>query len=311
MNKKQILGGVLLLGGGILVAILGQSVSKKELSPQVVSPSGIISSSEQNQIPESEQVKPIELQELKADDTTVQQQLNEQNAVRAQQQADEATRQQQAIQQQQQAEQLQTRQTEVEAQQKLAYEEITPEQDAAMQRQALAEQRRAEQEERKRQQAQEAKRKAEQEQAKQRQQAEQERKREQEQAKRNAEQEERKRLQQEEAKKRKAEQERKREQEQAKRKAEADKKKSNTDKRQWMVQISLAKDSASANKQIAQLRANGYRVTTSPTSKGLRIMVGPHKDKASAEETRQKIVSNANLNMKSAWVHGWVPLKDR
>lgn len=310
MNKKQILGGVLLLGGGILVAILGQSVSKKELSPQAVSPSGIISSSEQNQIPESEQVKPVELQELKADDTTVQQQLNEQNMARVQQQADEFARQQQAIQQQQQAEQLQTRQTEVEAQQKQAYEEITPEQDAAMQRQALAEQRRAEQTEIKRQQAQEAKRKAEQEQAKQRQ-AEQERKREQEQVKRNTEQEERKRLQQEEARKRKAEQERKREQEQAKRKAEADKKKSNTDKRQWMVQISLAKDTASANKQIAQLRANGYRVTTSPTSKGLRIMVGPHKDKASAEATRQKIISNANLNMKSAWVHGWVPLKDR
>lgn len=310
MNNKQILGGILLLGGGILVAILGQSVSKKELSPQVVSPSGIISSSEQNQIPESEQVKPVELQELKADDTTVQQQLNEQNVARVQQQADEFARQQQAIQQQQQAEQLQTRQTEVEAQQKQAYEEITPEQDAAMQRQALAEQRKAEQAEIKRQQAQEAKRKAEQEQAKQRQ-ADQERKREQEQVKRNAEQEERKRLQQEEAKKRKAEQERKREQEQAKRKAEADKKKSNTDKRQWMVQISLAKDSASANKQIVQLRANGYRVTTSPTSKGLRIMVGPHKDKASAEATRQKIISNANLNMKSAWVHGWVPLKDR
>ncbi|WLF82961.1 SPOR domain-containing protein [Moraxella sp. ZY210820] len=310
MNKKQILGGVLLLGGGILVAILGQSVSKKELSPQAVSPSGIISSSEQNQIPESEQVKPVELQELKADDTTVQQQLNEQNMARVQQQADEFARQQQAIQQQQQAEQLQTRQTEVEAQQKQVYEEITPEQDAAIQRQALAEQRRAEQTEIKRQQAQEAKRKAEQEQAKQRQ-AEQERKREQEQVKRNTEQEERKRLQQEEARKRKAEQERKREQEQAKRKAEADKKKSNTDKRQWMVQISLAKDTASANKQIAQLRANGYRVTTSPTSKGLRIMVGPHKDKASAEATRQKIISNANLNMKSAWVHGWVPLKDR
>lgn len=50
---------------------------------------------------------------------------------------------------------------------------------------------------------------------------------------------------------------------------------------------------------------------TSPTSKGIRIMVGPAKDRDTADTTRKKITSDASLNMKSAWVIDWVPLDQR
>ena len=78
-----------------------------------------------------------------------------------------------------------------------------------------------------------------------------------------------------------------------------------------MVQVSLSKDKAEANKVISQLRAKGYRVTVRPTDKGTRIMVGPHKDKSAAETTRKKIASDSGLGINGAWVNGWVPLEHR
>lgn len=110
--------------------------------------------------------------------------------------------------------------------------------------------------------------------------------------------------------------EKKREAEDAKKKAEAEKARAllegdNNSEKQWMVQVALAANEANADAVAAKLRAKGYKVTKSPTSKGIRIMVGPAKDREAADATRKKINGDASLNMKSAWVIDWVPLDKR
>ena len=99
----------------------------------------------------------------------------------------------------------------------------------------------------------------------------------------------------------------------AKKKAEAEKARDlleNGDK-QWMVQVALAANEANADAVASKLRAKGYKVTKSPTSKGVRIMVGPSKNRDAADAARKKINNDASLNMKSAWVIEWVPLDKR
>ncbi|MFB0983999.1 MAG: SPOR domain-containing protein, partial [Acinetobacter towneri] len=83
------------------------------------------------------------------------------------------------------------------------------------------------------------------------------------------------------------------------------------DDKQWMVQVALAANQANADALAAKLKAKGYKVTQSPTSKGVRIMVGPSKDRDAADATRKKITADPSLNMKSAWVIDWVPLDKR
>ena len=81
--------------------------------------------------------------------------------------------------------------------------------------------------------------------------------------------------------------------------------------KQWMVQVALAANEANADAVASKLRAKGYKVTKSPTSKGVRIMVGPSKNRDAADAARKKINNDASLNMKSAWVIEWVPLDKR
>ena len=78
-----------------------------------------------------------------------------------------------------------------------------------------------------------------------------------------------------------------------------------------MVQVALAANAANADSVISKLKAKGYKVVQSPTSKGIRIMVGPAKSRDVADVTRKKITTDASLNMKSAWVIDWVPLDRR
>lgn len=114
--------------------------------------------------------------------------------------------------------------------------------------------------------------------------------------------------------KRKAEEAKKKAAEDAKKKAEAEQARKllegESDK-QWMVQVALAANEANADSVAAKLRAKGYKVTKSPTSKGIRIMVGPSKDRETADASRKKIAADDSLNMKSAWVIDWVPLDKR
>jgi len=114
--------------------------------------------------------------------------------------------------------------------------------------------------------------------------------------------------------KRKAEEAKKKAAEDAKKKAEAEQARKllegESDK-QWMVQVALAANEANADAVAAKLRAKGYKVTKSLTSKGIRIMVGPSKDRETADASRKKIAADDSLNMKSAWVIDWVPLDKR
>ena len=105
----------------------------------------------------------------------------------------------------------------------------------------------------------------------------------------------------------------KRKADEAKKKAEAEKARDLLEHgdKQWMVQVALAANEANADALAAKLRAKGYKVTKSPTSKGVRIMVGPSKDRDTADAARKKITSDASLGMKSAWVIDWVPLDKR
>ncbi|MFV5405480.1 MULTISPECIES: SPOR domain-containing protein [unclassified Acinetobacter] len=130
--------------------------------------------------------------------------------------------------------------------------------------------------------------------------------------------EERKATEKKEAERKAAEEKRKadekRKAEEAKKKAEAEQARKlleGEEDKQWMVQVALAANEANADAVAAKLRAKGYKVTKSPTSKGIRIMVGPSKDRDTADALRKKITSDASLNMKSAWVNDWVPLDKR
>ena len=119
----------------------------------------------------------------------------------------------------------------------------------------------------------------------------------------------------EDEKQRKAEDEKRRRAADAEKQRKADAEKArnileNGDK-QWMVQVALAANQANADSLASKLRAKGYKVTQSQTSKGVRIMVGPSKDRNTADVLRKKINGDASLNMKSAWVIDWVPLDQR
>ena len=81
--------------------------------------------------------------------------------------------------------------------------------------------------------------------------------------------------------------------------------------RGWVVQVALAASQANADAMVSKLRAKGYNVTTSRTSKGVRVLVGANggNDRASADATRQKITTDPVLGMNSAWVMDWQPPK--
>ena len=74
-----------------------------------------------------------------------------------------------------------------------------------------------------------------------------------------------------------------------------------------MVQVAMAESQAKADAMVAQLRAKGYKVRTSSTNKGVRVLVGPEKDAAAASATKHKIEQDGSLNVKGAWVSNWQP----
>ncbi|WP_146162872.1 SPOR domain-containing protein [Acinetobacter seifertii] len=78
--------------------------------------------------------------------------------------------------------------------------------------------------------------------------------------------------------------------------------------KKWMVQVALAPNQNKANMLQSQLHAKGYKVVTSPTTKGIRVMVDPANDYAIAQIIREKIISDENLDLKSAWVFKWASL---
>ena len=320
-NKQRWMGGVVLLGGGVLLAALLLKGKEEIHQTQVQAPT-----MEKVQQQGNRPAEAVQLEALTVDVETEKRLLEEQRRAREKAVAEQEAKSAEFLRMQQQAE--------AEAAQKAAEEyaamnasrmaqqssdHIPPElvEDERAKAQRLAEDKKVEA------------KKQEQLNAKADQTAEQKRKAEEQkkaEAKRIAEQktaadkkaaDEKKRAEE----KRKAEAEKKaadqraaeKKAAEAKKKAEADKARELLEKgdKQWMVQVALAANAANADAVAAKLRAKGYKVTQSPTSKGIRIMVGPSKDRETADAARKKINADPSLNMKSAWVIDWVPLDKR
>lgn len=71
------------------------------------------------------------------------------------------------------------------------------------------------------------------------------------------------------------------------------------------VQVALANDQAKADELAKKLQAAGYQVKTSPTSRGVRVIVGPERGKVAALALKDKINSDPKLNASEAWVLYW------
>ena len=78
--------------------------------------------------------------------------------------------------------------------------------------------------------------------------------------------------------------------------------------KKWMVQVALAANQNKASTIQSRLEAKGYKVVTSATTKGIRVMVDPANDYAIAQIIREKIIADNSLNMPSAWVFKWASL---
>lgn len=71
------------------------------------------------------------------------------------------------------------------------------------------------------------------------------------------------------------------------------------------VQVALADNQKKADDIVKQLRAAGYRATTSNTSKGVRVIVGPEKGKEAALALKDKINADSRTDVDNAWVLYW------
>ena len=71
------------------------------------------------------------------------------------------------------------------------------------------------------------------------------------------------------------------------------------------VQVALANDQAKADELAKKFQSAGYQVKTSPTSRGVRVIVGPERGKVAALALKDKINSDPKVNTTSAWVLYW------
>ena len=71
------------------------------------------------------------------------------------------------------------------------------------------------------------------------------------------------------------------------------------------VQVALADNQAKADQLAKTFQSAGYQVKTSPTSRGVRVVVGPERGKVAALALKDKINSDPNVNTTSAWVLYW------
>lgn len=71
------------------------------------------------------------------------------------------------------------------------------------------------------------------------------------------------------------------------------------------VQVALADNQAKADEVAKKMRAAGYRVTTSQTSRGVRVIVGPETGKPAALALKDKINADPRTGVDRAWVLYW------
>ncbi len=71
------------------------------------------------------------------------------------------------------------------------------------------------------------------------------------------------------------------------------------------VQVALATDQKNASEITQKLQAAGYKVKTTQTSKGVRIVVGPEKGKVAALALKDKLNNDSRVDVNSGWVLYW------
>ncbi|MFW2177585.1 MULTISPECIES: LysM peptidoglycan-binding domain-containing protein [unclassified Moraxella] len=71
------------------------------------------------------------------------------------------------------------------------------------------------------------------------------------------------------------------------------------------VQIALATDQKKADEIAKKLQSAGYRVKTSQTSRGVRVVVGPENGKVAALALKDKINSDPRVPVENGWVLYW------
>ena len=327
-NKQRWMGGVVLLGGGVLLAALllkGNEEIEQDKAQATISHPIPKTQSNSNTAQPLQDGEMVSLQPLAVDVETEKRLLEEQRLAREKAVAEQEARAAEFLKMQQEAEAAAARKAAEEyaalnarrSSEQESSDNIPPElaEDDKAKAQRLAEEKRKLDEKKKAEQQKQDQLKsdAEKKLAEDKRKAEADKKAAEEKRKAEAEKKAAEDKRKAEADKKAADEKKRKAEEEAKRKAEAEKARDlmeNGDKK-WMVQVALAANQANADAVVSKLRAKGYKVTTSSTSKGIRIMVGPAKDRDVADATRKKISSDESLNMKSAWVIDWVPLDQR
>lgn len=70
----------------------------------------------------------------------------------------------------------------------------------------------------------------------------------------------------------------------------------------YKVQVALAANQAKADALAKKLRSEGYKVTTEPDRRGVRVTVGPERSKEAAIALKDKINADPNVATHNAWV---------
>lgn len=71
------------------------------------------------------------------------------------------------------------------------------------------------------------------------------------------------------------------------------------------VQVALASNQSSADEVAEKFKSAGYKVKTSVTSRGVRVIVGPERGKVAALALKDKINTDPQVDTSGAWVLYW------
>lgn len=70
-----------------------------------------------------------------------------------------------------------------------------------------------------------------------------------------------------------------------------------------MVQVAISPDKDRVDEVVKKYRDAGYKVTTSNTSRGLRILIGNEKTEEEAKALRTKIAADSRVPSSGAFIH--------
>lgn len=74
-------------------------------------------------------------------------------------------------------------------------------------------------------------------------------------------------------------------------------------KSRYSVQVAISPDREKIDELVKQYRAAGYQVTTSNTSRGVRVLIGSEKSADAAKSLKSKIAQDSRVKSDGAFVH--------